>query len=161
MQFLKNNRILLSWTYTHSFTISMLWMKTNSLNYSLVCPYTCRFFYSPLQGHVNLRFSGQSKDQPSTQVHPPFVIKYMIQCILYAIYLCCSFNYPVLPAFEVRSISSYLMPGEPCTCAPQAWNPLSHPYLPPFSPVVPIVLFSLITQSSEDGERGGIQKAFL
>lgn len=65
-----------------------------------------------------------SQDRAKTGLNakygPPFVIKHMIRCMEYAIYLYCSFNYPVLPAFEVRSISSYLMPGEACTCAPGA-----------------------------------------
>lgn len=58
-----------------------------------------------------------------TQVLPPFVIRHMIQCIADAFYLYCSFNYPVSPAFEVWSISSYLMPGEACTCAKGALSP--------------------------------------
>lgn len=86
-----------------------------------------------------------SQDRAKTGLNakygPPFVIKHMIRCMEYAIYLYCSFNYPVLPAFEVRSISSYLMPGEACTCAPGAWILLFHSHLPPFfSPVFLIVL---------------------
>lgn len=86
-----------------------------------------------------------SQDRAKTGLNakygPPFIIKHMIRCMEYAIYLYCSFNYPVLPAFEVRSISSYLMPGEACTCAPGAWILLFHSHLPPFfSPVFLIVL---------------------
>lgn len=74
-------------------------------------------FYSELQGHVNGWFSGQSKDLPEAttalvwyQTYDPV---YMLYC---TIYLYCSFNYPVLPPFEVWSISFYLMPAEASTC---------------------------------------------
>lgn len=113
-----------------------LWAHCDLKNPLIIHRLVCRFFYSPLQGHVNFVILRTEQRPAWTQVQPPFVIKHMIQCIVYAIYLYCSFNYPVLPAFEVWSISSYLMPGEACTCAPGAWILLFHFHLPSFSPVV-------------------------
>lgn len=134
------------------YNVSTLWLgKKSKLNYSQVGLQVLLFCTTRACKFVILR----TEQRPAwTQALPPFVIKHRIQCTVYAIYLYCSFNYPVLSAFEVRSISSYLMPGEACTYATGAWILLFH--LPPFSPVVLIVPFSFVTQSSMDGKSGGL-----
>lgn len=70
-------------------------------------------FYSALQGHVNGQFSGQSKDLPEATTalvwYQTYNSVYMLHCTFY---LYSSFNYPALPAFEVWSISFYLMPAD-------------------------------------------------
>lgn len=79
-------------------------------------------FYSALQGHVNVWFSGQSKDLPEATTALVWYQTYDPVYTLYStIYLYCGFNYPALPAFEVWSISFYLMPAEASTCVPGAW----------------------------------------
>lgn len=121
---------------------AVTWGKKSTLNYSQVGLQVLLF--STTRACKFCDSQDRAKTGLNAKYSPPFVIKHMIRCMEYAIYLYCSFNYPVLPAFEVRSISSYLMPGEACTCAPGAWILLFHSHLPPFfSPVFLIVLSAL------------------
>lgn len=122
--------------------------KKGSLNYSEAGPRALLFSTTRACKLTILR---TEQGPTRTQVQLLFVIKHISQCMVYAIYLYCSFNYPVLPAFEVRSISSYLMPGEACTCAPGAWILLFHFHVPGYNPVV-IVLFSIVTKRSTDSK---------
>lgn len=113
----------------------------------------CRFFYSALQGHVNLWFSGQSKDLPELK-HCPHLLSNIgssVQCML-SIYTAALIIQYFLPLKCDQSAPTWCQ--ERPAHMQRAWILLFH--LPPFSPVVLIVPFSFVTQSSMDGKSGGL-----